>query len=223
MRSTIILMAIVCVQLSAGAQANGKIKFGDVTAKDFANTVYEVDSSASAVILSDIGSSKIEGNSKGWFSLVFKRHTRIHILNKNGYELSNVSISLYSDGDDEELLDKVKASTYNLENGKVVESKLDVKGSIFKDKVSKNWLVKKFTLPNVKEGSIIEYEYSITSDFLRNLQPWTYQGSYPRLWSEYNVAMPDFLGYVFLTQGYKQYDIQDRKERNETFNIIDTR
>ena len=223
MRSTIILMAIVCVQLSAGAQANGKIKFGDVTAKDFANTVYDVDSSASAVILSDIGSSKIEGNSKGWFSLVFKRHTRIHILNKNGYELSNVSISLYSDGDDEELLDKVKASTYNLENGKVVESKLDVKGSIFKDKVSKNWLVKKFTLPNVKEGSIIEYEYSITSDFLRNLQPWTYQGSYPRLWSEYNVAMPDFLGYVFLTQGYKQYDIQDRKERNETFNIIDTR
>ena len=223
MRSTFILMAIVCVQLTAGAQANGKIKFGDVTAKDFANTVYAVDSSANAVILSDIGSSKIEGNSKGWFSLVFKRHTRIHILNKNGYELSNVSISLYSDVDDEELLDKVKATTYNLENGKVVENKLDVKANIFKEKINKNWVVKKFTLPNVKEGSIIEYEYSITSDFLHNLQPWTYQGAYPRLWSEYNVALPEFLGYVFLTQGYKQYDIQDRKDRNETYNIIDTR
>ncbi len=223
MKTTILLLLGLSSFFVVKAQTANKIKFGDVTEKDFAPKVYSVDSSASAVILSDIGSSKIEGNSKGWFSLVFKRHTRIHILNKNGYEMSNVSISLYSDGDDEEVLDKVKATTYNLENGKVVENKLDVKGNIFKDKVSKNWLVKKFTLPNVKEGSIIEYEYSITSDFLNNLQPWTYQGSYPRLWSEYNVALPDFLGYVFLTQWYKQYDIQDKKERNETFNIIDTR
>ena len=185
---------------SARAQNTNKIKFGDITEKDFAAKVYSLDSSASAVIISDIGSSSIEGNTKGWFSLVFKRHRRIHILNKNGYDLSNVSIRLYSDNEDEEKLDKLKAVTYNLENGKVVESKLDIKENVFKDKLNRNWVERKFTFPNVKEGSIIEYEYSITSDFLNNLQPWQYQGAYPCLWSEYNLSLPDFLGYVFLTQ-----------------------
>ncbi len=215
-----LLLFVFVVQISA--QKKNEIKFGDVTAKDFDNKVYSIDSNAGAVIISDIGSSKIEGNSKGWFSLVYKRHKRIHILNKNSYDLSNVSIRLFSKDDDEEKLDKVRAVTYNLENGNVVESKLDVKQGIFKDKIDKNWVLKKFTMPNVKEGSIIEYEYTIVSDFLDHLQPWEFQGSYPRLWSEYNLFLPDFLGYVFLTQGYKKYDIEETKSKFESFEVIVT-
>ncbi len=207
----------------AGQNVN-KIKFGDVTEKDFASKVYSIDTNASAVIISDIGSSKIEGNNKGWFSLVFKRHTRVHILKKNGYDISTVFIKLYSDNDDdEEKLDKVRAVTYNLENGKVVESKLEVKTGLFKEKIDKNWSAKKFTLPNVKEGCIIEFEYTIISDFLPNLQPWKYQGEYPRLWSEYNLSLPDFLGYVFLTQGYKKYDVEESKNKLETYQVIGNR
>ena len=219
-----LLSAWLCLVIGyAPAQSYSKIKFGDVTAKDFAPQAYSIDSSASAVILSDIVTSKIEGNNKGWFSLVYKRHRRVHILIKNGYELADVAIRLYSNDDDEERLDKVRAVTYNLENGKVVESKLETKSGIFKDKVDKNWVVKKFTLPNVKEGSIIEFEYTIISDFLNNLQPWEFQGAYPRLWSEYNLSLPDFLGYVFLTQGYKKYDVEESKTRFEDFQVIDNR
>lgn len=208
---------------TAAGHSQHKIKFGDVSEKDFASRVYSIDSSASAVIISDIGSSKIEGNSKGWFSLVFKHHKRIHILNKNGYELSNVSIRLFSNEDDEESLEKLRAVTYNLENGKVVESKLEVKTGLFREKVDQNWLIKKFTFPNVKEGSIIEFEYTIKSDFLDNLQPWEFQGSYPRLWSEYNLSLPDFLGYVFLAQGYKKYDVDESRSRLESFQVINNR
>ena len=87
-------------------------------------------------------------------------------------------------------MDKLRAVTYNLENGKVVETKLDVKSNVFKDKIDKNRVVKKFTFPNVKEGSIIEFEYTLVSDFLNNLQPWEFQGAYHRLWSEYNLSLP---------------------------------
>ncbi|HMK26088.1 MAG TPA: DUF3857 domain-containing protein [Chitinophagaceae bacterium] len=209
--------------LQVTAQEKSKIKFGNVTEKDFASKVYPVDSNANAVVIADIGSSNIEGNNKAWFSLVYRHFKRVHILNKNGYDIANVSISLYSDGDDEEQLDKLKAVTYNLENGKVVETKLDIKNNVFKDKISKNRVTKKFTFPNVKEGSIIEYEYTITSDFLSNLQPWEFQGAYPRLWSEYNLSIPVFLGYVFLTQGYKTYDIKNKESHSEAFNIADSR
>lgn len=216
---------ILCI-LSAwqvAAQEKNKIKYGDVTAKDFATRIYSIDSNANAVVIADIGSSSIEGNSKAWFSLRYKHFKRIHVLNKNGYDIANISISLYADGEDEEQLDKLRAVTYNLENGKVVETKLDVKANVFKDKLSKNRVVKKFTFPNLKEGSIIEYEYTIISDFLSNLQPWEFQGAYPRLWSEYNLSIPQFLGYVFITQGYKKYDINNKEQHYEVFNIVDSR
>ena len=151
------------------AQTKTNSKFGAVSEKDFATKIYSIDSNANAVVIADIGSSSIEGNAKSWFSLVHKHYKRVHILNKNGYDIANVSIPIYVDGIDEEKLEKLKAVTYNLENGKVVETKLDVKENVFKDKIDKNRSVKKFTFPNVKEGSIIEYEYTIVSDYLNNL------------------------------------------------------
>ncbi len=225
MKFKLIICYILLHVISANghAQEKANVKFGDVTEKDFAKKIYSIDSNASAVVIADIGYSKIEGNNKGWFSLVFKHYKRVHILNKNGYDISNVSVDLYTNGSAEEQLERLKAVTYNLENGKVVETKLDVKNNVFKDNVNKNLVRKKFTFPNVKEGSIIEFEYSKTSDFLQNLEPWEFQGAYPRLWSEYNLSLPDFLGYVFLTQGYKQYDIKDRKTNRAAFKIIDSR
>jgi hypothetical protein len=211
------------LSLQISAQEKNKIKFGDVSVKDFTSSTYSIDSNANAVVIADIGFSNIEGNNKAWFSLRFKHFKRIHILNKNGYDIANVSISLYSEGSDEEQLEKLRAVTYNLENGKVVETKLDIKNNVFKDKINKNRVVKKFTFPNVKEGSIIEYEYTIVSDYLTNLQPWEFQGAYPRLWSEYNLSVPGFLGYVFLSQGYKTYDIRSKEQHNESFQILDSR
>lgn len=212
-------LGLLFLQIAGNSQDKANVKFGDVSVKDFANKIYSIDSAANAVVIADIGSSKIEGNTKGWFSLVFKHYKRVHILNKNGYDIANVEIPLYTDDDDEENLTKLKAVTYNLENGKVVETKLDVKGNVFKDKINKNLVIKKFTFPNVKEGSIIEYEYTQTSDFLQNLQPWEFQGGYPRLWSEYNLELPRFLGYVFLSQGDKVYDISTVKEENGSYTV----
>ncbi len=209
--------------ITADAQDRPKIKFGSVKPEDFKNTVYEIDSSAAAVVIADIGSTEIVGNNKGSFSLVFKNYRRAHILKKSGYDIGDVEISLYSSttSNAEEQLDNLKAVTYNLENGKVVETKLEVKSAVFKDRINKNWVVRKFTFPYIKEGSIIEYEYKVTSDFVFNLQPWAFQGQYPRLWSEYNVAMPEFYNYVTLTQGYHPYAIREQKNRRGNFNMSD--
>jgi hypothetical protein len=204
------------------AQDKSNIKYGKISAQDFATKIYTIDSNAAAVVIADIGNSTVITNTSGWFSLEFKRFRRVHILNKNGYDAANISVFLYSRGDKVEKLDNLKAVTYNLENGKVVESRLD-KSNVFKEKQSKNWEVRKFTFPNVKEGSIIEYEYSIISDFLYNIQPWEFQGEYPVLWSEYNFSKPEFLGYVFLSQGEQDFVLKDQKQRRQTYTMLDTR
>jgi len=43
------------------------------------------------------------------------------------------------------------------------------------------------------------------------------------LWSEYNLKLPEFLGYVFLTQGFRGYDIQDKKDTWTEFKVSDSR
>ena len=224
MRLKILAPAIIFSVFSSSvfAQDKANVKFGKVSPEDFSRKTYSIDSNANAVVIADIGSSELVGNSKGSYSLEFKRYRRVHLLNKNGYDAANVEVYLYSDRDDEEDLKSIKAVTYNFENGKVVETKLE-KSSIFKDKLDKNLVLKKFTFPNIKEGSIIEYEYTLQSDFLFNLQPWEFQGDYPVLWSEYNLSLPEFLGYLFLTQGYRTYDVNDRKTRRSKFTISDTR
>jgi transglutaminase-like putative cysteine protease len=223
MRTAFIFLLSLTLFFIASAQDRPPVKFGKISADDFKTTVYSIDSNAAAVVIADIGSSQILGNLKGWFSIEFKHFKRMHILKKGGYDLANVEIPLYTNGREEEELQNLKAYTYNLENGKVVETRLDVKSAVFKDKLSRNHIIKKFTFPSIKEGSIIEYEYTVTSDFLFNLQPWEFQGAYPRLYSEYEVSIPEFFYYVFLSQGLQYNNSKSQKTRQENFRISDTR
>ena len=219
-----LLFSILCLSFfweTGIAQDKPNVKFGKVTPEDFAPKAYPIDSNANAVVIADVGSSKIVGNTKGWFSIEFKRYRRVHLLNKNGFDIATEEIDLYSEGEQEEKLSDIKAVTYNLENGKVVETKLE-KENIFKDKLSKNLVGKKFTFPNIKEGSIIEFEYTITSDYLRNLRPWTFQGDYPTLWSEYTLRVPSFFTYVFLAQGYQKFFMQTKKDFQDHYSLSES-
>jgi hypothetical protein len=204
------------------AQEKPPVRFGKINAGDFNQTKYSIDSAANAVIIADVGSTEMVDNGKGGFALQFKNYRRARILTKNGYDIANVTIPLYTDGRDEEKLNSLRAVTYNWENGKIIETRLETKSAVFKDRIDNNWTLRKFTFPNIKEGSIIEYEYEVRSDFKFNLQPWKFQDDqYPELWSEYNVALPEFYYYVTLSQGYQPFYIRDQKNRTSSFTISD--
>lgn len=212
---------VACFFLSTSSQDKCNVKFGKISPSDFDLSKQNIDTAANAVIIADIGNSAFEGNMKGYFSIVFKKQMRIKILNKSGMDAATFEIPLYNSdlsSNGEEKLDNLKAYTYNLENGKVIETKLE-NGQVFKDKLSKNWSVKKFTMPAVKEGSIIDVTYTIYSDFLFNLQPWSFQGKYPRLWSEYQTNIPEYFNYVTIAQGYTPFHIKSTSQSQSTFNI----
>ena len=195
-----------------------KIKFGDVTAADFAPKFYPIDSTAEAVVLYDGGSAKYEGNSDSWFNIVYTYHQRIRILNKNAFSLATIDIPLYMGNEKQDDLDKLEAVTYTLENGQVVKTKID-KASVFKDKASSDMTIRKFTFPNLKEGCIIEYTYTINSPRSFFLRGWQFQEKYPVLQSEYETAIPTIFNYVFLNTGY--YDLQPVvSETSENFRIF---
>jgi transglutaminase-like putative cysteine protease len=189
--------------LSLSVFSQEKIKFGRVDPKDFSKTGFEQDTGAHAVIISDIGESTFESDRTNGLVLQFKRHTRIKIVDKNGYEAATIKIPYYKGETDEIKLKDIKATTYNLEGTQVVETKMDSK-SIFTDKIDKKGrVIQKFTLPAVKEGSIIEYTYTIVSPYKIHLHSWQFQDTeYPTLYSRYEVVLPEFYEYIFLRSGY---------------------
>lgn len=221
LQSRLSLLAILMFSVTGiTAQDNTPVNFDKVTSKDFSLEGINVDTSYGAVVLAEVGKSSFVPNKKGFFSLVYKFQRRVKILNQKGFDIATVKIPLYKSikTDDEETLETLRASTYNLVDGKVVETELD-KSNVYKEVLDKNHTIRKFTMPAIREGSVIDISYTIYSDFLFNLQPWSFQGAYPRLWSEYDLNLPEFFEYVFLSKGNHPLHIKDRKEKFQTYNV----
>jgi hypothetical protein len=160
------------------------------------------------------------GNSSGSFSVVYKMHERIRLLNKKSFDdLGTVKIALYKFSEDMEKLSDLQASTFNIEDGKVVETKVD-KSSIFKDKDGDDQVVK-FTFPNLKEGCIIEYSFTKTIPDFSHIPSWTFQGDYPELWSEFTLEVPEFFDFVVLNRGYLTPAVDTVSFSTDNFNVLD--
>src|SRR5450631_3027004 len=198
-----IILNLLALFLAAGlfAQDKQEFKFGKISTADFKLTADPFDSGANVVIIADVGTIKFEGNNNSFFDLIFTRFLRVKINNKNGFKIGDREISLYHDaaGRYEKIM-AFKASTFNLENGAIHETKLDEK-SIFTVKYNGQVDEKKFSMPALKEGAIFDLEYAVRSPFPDRMEPWSFQGEYPRLWSELVVTIPPPLHYVRRVQG----------------------
>ncbi|HET6254825.1 MAG TPA: DUF3857 domain-containing protein [Puia sp.] len=190
------------------AQDKNVRELSPVSMADFTQNSTSFSDSNNAIILADIGQIRFTGNEHGWFSYVFQRHRRVKILNKKAFdELATVRVELYHPSDDPQKLEKVTASTYNLENGQVTEVKLEKK-DIYTDRMRGDWTEMRFTLPAVKEGSIIDYSYTVTSPYVEFLPTWQFQSErYPCLWSEMMVDIPQALFYTVVKQGVHRYAV----------------
>lgn len=195
------------------------VKFGEIPMADMTMKIYDKDSSASAVILSDYGEAYVTVTAVN-ITLSFERHVRIKILKKDGFDQADVEIPLYREGSEEERITKLKATTYNLENGKVVETDLS-KDGIFKEKFNRNINLQKFTFPNVKEGSVLEYSYTLVSEFFTNFPDWQFQYDVPVRWSEYWALFPEYFAFQKYMQGYLPPAVYEVKPKNSTDFRID--
>ncbi|WP_449434998.1 DUF3857 domain-containing protein [Pedobacter steynii] len=212
----LLLVANLCSNAQEKEAKPKTFKYGKVDLKEFETKVNGADSAAAAVALFDVGRGWFEFSPKtGNFIYVFERHTRYKIINKTGYDYANLEIQLYKQNSGKENLDYVDGATYNLEAGKIVASKLN-KVSKFSEKQDKNYTLEKFALPNVKEGSIVEFKYKIKSDFIFTLRSWRFQKEIPTLYSEYEIRIPKYYKYKITGGGY--LFINPKEEIvNETF------
>lgn len=163
------------------AQENKSTKIGLATLDELKMTVYEKDSTAKAVVLYEHANTYLD--EKNDYKTRTDYYFRIKILNKSAVDLGNISIEYF---DKKQVID-IKGVTHNLTNGSI-EKKYLLEENIFTNNVIKDWNVKRFALPNIQEGSVIEYQYSILSNYL-GLADWSFQSDIPKIKSEYDAAI----------------------------------
>lgn len=195
---------------------SSKLKFGGITSADFSKKVYDIETSAAAVVLYDHGNTYFSYEDNIGLVINTEYHIRKRILRNEATSLGILDIVYfkhqYKNSQD---IHDFKARTYWLENGLVKSSEVTSK-DIFDTKLEDQFYNKKITFPNVKVDCIIEYSYTLRSPMSVRDKPysWYFQGEYPVLYSEYNIGIPIFLGYSMIMSGYFSTDENTREDRN---------
>jgi hypothetical protein len=184
--------------LNANAQ---EFKLGKVSIKELEEKAHPNDTTASAAILFNKARTFFTYDIKNGFSINTENTFRIKIYKKEGLNWANYKLP-YRIGYETLHDDRVEFSdavTYNIENGKVVKTKLNREG-VFKTSTNKYWKEASITMPNVKSGSIIEFTYILKSENIVEFPDFNFQYNIPVNSSEYNVDIPGFFVYKAVTK-----------------------
>ena len=190
-----ILFLTIC---SAFAQEQ---KFGKVNKEALEESFYAADSSASAVVLYRKHDTSYNFLQTDGFHVVTYIHERIKIYNKDGFKYATITEHLYKNRKDKESITSLKAVTYNLENGEIVKTKLK-NSDTFSKSLNKSYDEEKFTMPNIKEGSIIEYQYRIDSPFSYAIDEIALQYDIPIKKQDISIGIPEYYGFSPRIKGY---------------------
>ncbi|WP_323787805.1 DUF3857 domain-containing protein [Psychroserpens sp.] len=200
---------ILClVFLNISAQTNTFSISYEVTRPDIELNSFAKDSTANALLIYEMGNSFVDPNS---FKLNTEIKRKLKVFNRNGFEHAEISILLYDnkDGDKEKVKD-INATVYNVDNGKIVKTALK-KIDIFEEKYNDNYTLMKFAFPNIKEGSVINYSYTLESPFMYKYKSWNFQDEIPKLYSEYNTSIPGNWEYNIKLVGGKKLTTNEIK------------
>jgi len=186
-----------------------------VTKADLEQKVYPKDSTANALILYEVGKSWVDRND---FELNTIVRRKLKILNRDGFNEGTIGVVLYDNGKGKkEKIEDIKATIYNIENDEITSTKLN-EADIFEEAYDENYTIVKFTFPNLKEGSVIDYSYKTESPFMFKYKGWNFQGNIPKIYSEYNASIPGNWEYNIKLVGGKRLTTKSSKLKKHCLN-----
>ena len=206
-------MALMALALTASAQSLEKpnLKWGNPTHEEMSMTSYSLDPEAEAVVLCKTTSQRYDIVA-GDFKLYYQVKCRIKILKNEGKDQANIAIPYYYNGNklgSREEIESFKGTSFNLVNGKVVKDKVS-KDMITHEDISKTRRVMKVTFPKVEAGTVIEYEYTINSDFYFSVRDWVVQSSIPVAYTNYEITIPEWFRQSLNMTGRYNLDVNKK-------------
>ncbi len=180
-------LVLLVLSLCSAFSQTSPITFGAISRDDLETELYQAEKGAEAIVLCDYATAKMNRE----FHIEFMRHVRIKIFKTAGLDLANIQI-VYTKNDE---ISDLKAATYNLDDEKITVDEVGSK-DIYKEKVSSYRNATRFTFPNVREGSVIEFIYTLNQEEIRQFIPFQFQRMIPVRHVEYIATFPGILKYM---------------------------
>lgn len=214
-----IFIVFYCISSFSVYAQEISLKYGKITQDELLMEKYDKDSTASAIVIYEDGYSSYLYNMSSGFQVMFDLKKKIKILKQDGTDEADISIPFYyKNNSEKETISGLEAYSYNMENGKVVKTKLEKK-YIFDEDLGNNRHLLKFSIPNVKAGSVIEYKYRKSSEFTTSIPDWNTQSDIPVMNSYYEVLIPEYyLFHVDAAKGYEKITVTETKQ-SQSFNL----
>lgn len=192
MKKIFTLSFVLLITLVLSQQRTDFLQYPKIQKADLSKTKSAIDPNAAAEILYKSAHFHINASNS---TLDQEVYAQIKIYDKNRAEdFLTVQLNLMRTHDQEENLRGLEARTYNLEDQKITSDKVQSDAK-FKSKEGKNFFVQKFTFPNVKNGSILEYRYTISSPFYWYVPTSYIEEPIPVVYTEFVFDRPMFFGY----------------------------
>lgn len=211
------LFAIMSVMLLGVDLQAQNYKFGKVSEEEITEVVHKSDPEAGASILYRKTNTKFKYNqNNGSFQAIIDVHERVKIYSKEkGGSKATIEVPLYKGyGAADDKLINLKGYTYALEGGRVTTTKLTSDG-IFLEDYTDYLDVKKFTMPNIIDGAVIEYKYTLITPYIGDLSPYYFQETIPVDRVEMKFWAPEYMVYKIHNKGLYSFDIKREKKRDK--------
>jgi hypothetical protein len=208
-RKIVTLLFVLSFAINGKAQ---DFQLGKVSLEELQEKRHPKDSSASAAVLFKKARTFFTYTVKEGFIANHEVQYRIKIYKKEGLKWATFEVPYYV-GYKEYMPDIVKFSeaySYNLEQNKVVKTKLNNEGS-FKEQINKNWKKATITFPDVKEGTVIEFKYIHKSENIFKFPDIELQYDIPVNSFVYKTQIPEVYIYKSILKGKQEvktvYDV----------------
>ncbi|CAM1344743.1 transglutaminase domain-containing protein [Tenacibaculum amylolyticum] len=194
---------LVCTLLLTLQGISQEIKFGKISKQDLEEKFYPTDSSANAAYLYRKRKTNYVYRKGVGFQVISEFFFRIKIYNKEGFDHANFNLVYYDpESGDKEKISSIKGYTFNLDdNGEVSKTKLTSK-SIFDEQVNKYRSAKKISMPDVKEGAVIDLQYKLISPYRTIIDDLTFQTGIPIKKLYTKIEIPEWFIFNKMTKGY---------------------
>ena len=210
---------LLAISMIANAQdIEPNLKWGKPTDQELQMAEYALDKEADAVVLyhkTDV-SYQFTNND---FRVIYRVNTRLKVLKPEGKRVADGQIAYLENETNRtrrEIVTGLKATAYNMEDGKLVKTKME-RSMTSEESLDKNQMVMKFSVPQVKVGTVIEIEYRIDSDYYGNIRDWYAQRDIPVLYTCYELSIPEWFTFNIEETGMNH---MEKKENSEPMTLL---
>ena len=188
---------------------------GVVTLKELQMEYYKKDSSAQELILIEQCIKSISSNNTFSSNKIYRK---IKFFNNNKTNLASISYIVPNIFDPEVTINSIKGITYNTVGDSIIKTPLK-KENIFVSKINNDFYKISFTMPNISDGSVIEYEYEDYSFAIQDFNGWVFQSDVPKKISRVLYVIPSNFKYkTYLIGSLKLKNSQVLKSQKCKFN-----